>query len=98
MTADTTIRLLDLEGPLLVRHEGARRLEQLEELERLQRGLTPRQREVIARRYGLDGEPAQPVSELARELGISRTRVHQIVLNAIYRMRQRAGLYRRARG
>ncbi len=50
--------------------------------------LAPRQREVIARRYGLDGRVMQSLAEVAAELGVSRERVRQIQQEALVRLRR----------
>jgi RNA polymerase nonessential primary-like sigma factor len=50
--------------------------------------LSARQREVIARRYGLDERPVQTLAEIAQELGITRERVRQIQLEALARLRK----------
>jgi RNA polymerase sigma factor (sigma-70 family) len=51
-------------------------------------GLPERQREVIRRRYGLDGEAGQTLAEIGGEWGVSRQRVHQIEEAALMRLRQ----------
>ncbi len=50
--------------------------------------LNPRQRLVVSRRYGLDGEPLQSLAELATELGISRERVRQIQQDSLTKLRK----------
>ncbi len=50
--------------------------------------LTPRQRLVLERRYGLSGEPAQTLAEIAAELGLTRERVRQIKVGALARLRR----------
>ena len=49
--------------------------------------LNPRQRIVIERRFGLEGQPVQSLAEIARELGVSRERVRQIQEEGIRRLR-----------
>ena len=50
----------------------------------------PRQRLVLERRYGLSGEPAQTLAEIAAELGLTRERVRQIQVEALARLRRTA--------
>ena len=50
--------------------------------------LNPRQRLVVSRRYGLDGEPLQSLAEIATELGISRERVRQIQQDSLKKLRK----------
>jgi RNA polymerase sigma factor (sigma-70 family) len=61
--------------------------------------LQPRDRAVLAWRYGLGGQPEQTLSEIARRLGLSRERVRQIEVSALERLRnedaQRAHLERK---
>jgi RNA polymerase nonessential primary-like sigma factor len=52
--------------------------------------LAPRQREVVARRYGLDGHAIQSLAEVATALGVSRERVRQIQQEALVRLRRLA--------
>ena len=49
--------------------------------------LNPRQRWVVERRYGLNGEAVHSLAEIASELGISRERVRQIQEEALKRLR-----------
>ncbi|HET9045777.1 MAG TPA: RNA polymerase sigma factor RpoS [Casimicrobiaceae bacterium] len=51
--------------------------------------LTPRQRQVIERRYGLNGYDVVTLDELAREMGVTRERVRQIQGEAIDKLRLR---------
>ncbi|MBL8296891.1 MAG: sigma-70 family RNA polymerase sigma factor [Rhodanobacteraceae bacterium] len=60
--------------------------------------LTPRQRLVVERRYGLAGQAAQTLAEIADELGLTRERVRQIQVEALSRLRrlgEAEGLLRR---
>ena len=50
--------------------------------------LTPRQRLVVERRYGLSGHAAQTLQEIAGELGLTRERVRQIQVEALKRLRR----------
>jgi RNA polymerase sigma factor (sigma-70 family) len=53
--------------------------------------LAPRDRAVIAWRYGLGGQPEQTPGEIAGRLGLSRERVRQIEVGALTRLRERLG-------
>jgi RNA polymerase primary sigma factor len=48
--------------------------------------LSPRQREVIVRRFGLDGHDAAAPEAIARALGVTRSRVHRLERAALDRM------------
>lgn len=50
--------------------------------------LTERQREVVRRRFGLEGTPVQSLAEIGRDLGISRERARQIQEEALRRLRK----------
>ncbi len=49
--------------------------------------LDPRERTVLVLRYGLDGEAPRTLSDVGRELGITRERVRQIERRAIVKLR-----------
>jgi RNA polymerase nonessential primary-like sigma factor len=51
--------------------------------------LSDRQRQVIERRYGLNGRDVATLEELARELGVTRERVRQIQAEALEKLRAR---------
>ncbi len=53
--------------------------------------LSPRQREVLQRRFGLGEHAAQALAEIGRELGISRERARQLQEEGLRRLRQLAG-------
>jgi len=57
-------------------------------LESWMNALSPRQRDVIARRYGLNEGAVQTLAEIAAELRITRERVRQIQLEALARLRR----------
>jgi RNA polymerase sigma factor (sigma-70 family) len=50
--------------------------------------LTERERDVVMRRFGLDGPQPATLAEVARELGISRERVRQIEKEALAKLRR----------
>ncbi len=49
--------------------------------------LTEKQREVIARRFGLRGFETSTLEEVGREIGLTRERVRQIQVEALKRLR-----------
>ena len=49
--------------------------------------LTERQRQVIERRYGLNGTDVATLDALAGELGLTRERVRQIQIEGLDRLR-----------
>jgi RNA polymerase nonessential primary-like sigma factor len=51
--------------------------------------LSPKQREVIERRYGLAGRDVSTLEQLADELGVTRERVRQIQVEALGQLRRR---------
>jgi transcriptional regulator with XRE-family HTH domain len=52
--------------------------------------LSPRERRVIDRRFGLDGEGGSTLEEVAEEFGVGTERIRQIEAKAIRRMRHPA--------
>jgi RNA polymerase nonessential primary-like sigma factor len=50
--------------------------------------LTDKQREVIARRFGLSGYEGATLEEVGREIGLTRERVRQIQVEALRRLRE----------
>jgi RNA polymerase primary sigma factor len=60
------------------------------ELEIALNTLDPRMRQVIERRYGLDGQPSQTLEELGASLGITRERVRQLESKALRELRRAA--------
>jgi len=50
--------------------------------------LTDKQREVIARRFGLGGHEAATLEEVGSEIGLTRERVRQIQVEALRRLRE----------
>ena len=51
--------------------------------------LTPREKEVIIKRYGIDGEKVQTQRELAKKLNISRSYISRIEKKALEKLRSR---------
>jgi RNA polymerase primary sigma factor len=55
---------------------------------RLLRTLSHRERQVIERRFGLNGQPVgQSLADIARQIGLSKERVRQLVVEAIDKLR-----------
>jgi RNA polymerase primary sigma factor len=61
-----------------------------EELSEALTRLNPRMRTVIARRFGLDGEPPQTLEQVGLELGVTRERVRQLESRALRELRSQA--------
>jgi RNA polymerase primary sigma factor len=57
------------------------------DLLRLLRDLRPRLRQVIERRYGLDGEPSLSLERMGQEMGVTRERVRQLEADALDKLR-----------
>ena len=55
--------------------------------------LSDRQRQVIERRYGLNGREVATLEELARELSVTRERVRQIQAEALEKLRARVRVH-----
>jgi RNA polymerase primary sigma factor len=60
------------------------------ELARALDSLEPRMRQVVERRFGLDGQKPQTLEELGAELGVTRERVRQLELRALRVLRETA--------
>ncbi len=53
--------------------------------------LSPRERYIVKRFFGLDGDEAEPLSQIAKRLGISRERARQLKDRALKKLRERFG-------
>ena len=60
------------------------------ELAKALASLEPRMRQVVERRFGLDGQVPQTLEELGTDLGITRERVRQLELRALRLLREAA--------
>jgi RNA polymerase sigma factor (sigma-70 family) len=49
--------------------------------------LNPRERRIVIRKFGLDGDPAFTYEELARRLGVTAARVQQIEARALRKLK-----------
>ena len=75
----------DAQNPLAEATKGALR----DELDAALDELTPREKEVIRLRYGLDGNEPRTLEEVGRELEVTRERVRQIESSALSKLRKR---------
>lgn len=56
---------------------------------RLLSSLSDREREIIAARFALDGQPSgQSLADIAKQIGLSKERVRQITLNTLTKLRE----------
>ncbi len=56
-------------------------------IERILTGLTPKERKIIIKRFGIDGNKPQTLEELGNEMGFSKERIRQIECIAIKKLR-----------
>lgn len=75
----------DAHNPVVEATRGALRDELMIALE----DLTPREKDVIMLRYGLDGEEPRTLEEVGRALEVTRERVRQIESSALAKLRKR---------
>jgi RNA polymerase nonessential primary-like sigma factor len=71
--------------------EAALRQDLSERLQQLFTRLTPRERQVISLRFGLDGEGELSCQEIGQQLQLSRKRIRQIEQTAIEKLRGGVG-------
>lgn len=87
--AEDSARLMDVVadefGPSPL--ETLEKLIQREEVERVLECLTEREREILVRRFGLDGHPPRTLSEVAAGFRLTRERVRQIEAVALRKLR-----------
>jgi len=77
------------DDPFVVAADGARR----DELERALEMLEPREREVIEMRYGLTGGGPRTLSDVGRQLDVTRERIRQIERRALTKLRHPSFAY-----
>jgi RNA polymerase primary sigma factor len=58
-----------------------------EQLVRWMGHLTEQERDVLAMRFGLDGQERHTLAEIGRQLEVSRERVRQVELKALRKLR-----------
>lgn len=63
-------------------------MELREALDRVLEGFPQKERYVIIRRLGLDGDGVHTLAEIGRELGVSRERARQIERTMLERLRK----------
>jgi RNA polymerase primary sigma factor len=71
-------------------HASAREL--AKELDALLEGLTPRERQVLRLRFGLDGHDERTLEEIGRSFDLTRERVRQIVAAALGKLQRETRL------
>jgi len=67
---------------------GVQNQDLMQNLDRLIADLSPRQQDVINRRFGLRGHQTATLEEVGREIGLTRERVRQIQLEALQRLKR----------
>jgi len=95
--ADGELRLVDcLRHPDPLPADTLLAAEQKRDVRREVLRLKPRERDVIVRRFGLAGQPAQTLEAIAIGFGLSKERVRQIEFSALARLRDGIAALRRA--
>ncbi|MCC7078721.1 MAG: sigma-70 family RNA polymerase sigma factor [Acidimicrobiia bacterium] len=74
-------------------HDLAERRLESQGLRRGMDHLTSREREIIERRFGLDGRAAETLEQIGETLGITRERVRQIQAKALSKLRHPSGYH-----
>jgi RNA polymerase primary sigma factor len=62
-----------------------------EQLDQMLGHLSSQEREVLAYRFGLDGQERMTLAEIGRKLNVSRERVRQVEIKALRRLRRITG-------
>jgi len=75
----------DAQNPVIEATKGALRDELMIALDEL----TPREKDVVMLRYGLDGDEPRTLEEVGRALEVTRERVRQIESSALGKLRKR---------
>jgi RNA polymerase primary sigma factor len=88
--ADDSGRLTDVVADEISQSpmEALERLIRQEEVERVLECLTEREREILIRRFGLDGHPPRTLNEVAAGFRLTRERVRQIEAGALRKLRE----------
>ena len=60
----------------------------LDRLDQLMEPLEKRERDIIVKRFGLNGKPARTLEQVGKEFGVTRERIRQLQNVAILKMRQ----------
>jgi RNA polymerase primary sigma factor len=55
--------------------------------------LSPREADIISRRFGLDDRPAETLEQIGRDLHISRERVRQIAMEALDKLKRHEAIF-----
>lgn len=61
-------------------------------IEHLLRVLPSREREIVTRYFGLDGQPEESCKQIAASYGMTWQRIAQVLNRALYRMQSRSGI------